>query len=175
MPANTIHHLSCDIETYSDIDIGKAGLYKYAESPAFSVLLFAYSLDGAPVQVVDLTADEKIPADITEHLFGQNTIKHAYNASFEITCLSRYFDRQLPPSQWRCTMIHGMYLGYPAGLDACGKALGLPQDKQKMSVGKAVISASPASPQRPTETVFATSPTMTPQSGSCSRNIMHRT
>lgn len=139
MPANTIHHLSCDIETYSDIDIGKAGLYKYAESPAFSVLLFAYSLDGAPVQVVDLTADEKIPADIIEHLFGQNTIKHAYNASFEITCLSRYFDRQLPPSQWRCTMIHGMYLGYPAGLDACGKALGLPQDKQKMSVGKALI------------------------------------
>ena len=111
MPANTIHHLSCDIETYSDIDIGKAGLYKYAESPAFSVLLFAYSLDGMPVQVVDLTADEKIPADIIEHLFGQNTIKHAYNASFEITCLSRYFDRQLPPSQWRCTMIHGMYLG----------------------------------------------------------------
>lgn len=145
------HHLSVDIETYSDTDIGKAGLYKYAQSPAFQILLFAYSLDGGPVEVVDLTGPGRgIPADIRRHLLSPQTLKHAYNAAFEWYCLSRYLglepcreDSPLPAEdwirQWRCTMLHGMYLGYPAGLDAAGKALGLPQDKQKMAAGKALI------------------------------------
>ena len=151
MAAEALHHLSVDIESYSDGDIKKAGLYKSAQSPASQILLFAYSLDGAPVQVVDFTAGETIPVAVLGYLFDPNTIKHAYNSSFEVYCLSRYFDlggagaEQYGMtyhewlSQWRCTMLHGMYLGYPGGLDACGKALGLPQDKQKMGVGKSLI------------------------------------
>ena len=150
MGADVLHHLSVDIETYSDVDIGKAGLFKYAESPAFSVLLFAYSLDGGPVHVVDFTAGEYLPDDILVHLFNERTIKHAYNASFEWYCLSKYLsgimqDPQIAItsdawiSQWRCTMLHGMYLGYPAGLSACGNALGLTEDKKKLAIGKALI------------------------------------
>lgn len=136
------HHLSIDIETYSDVDLGKAGLYKYAESPAFQILLFAYSLDAGPVQVVDFTAGEDIPVEIRKHLFDQNTLKCAYNAAFEWYCLSRWLELDHPDawlSQWRDTMLHSMYLGYPAGLSACGKAMGLPEDKRKLSVGKALI------------------------------------
>lgn len=143
---SAVHHLSVDIETYSDIDIGKAGLFRYAQSPAFSILLFAYAVDGGPSHVIDLT-QEKIPDAVTEALFDPNTLKHAYNAAFEWYCLSRYFKLHerpgFPPEawlpQWRCTMLHGLYCGYPAGLDAAGKALGLPQDKQKLSTGKALI------------------------------------
>lgn len=134
-----LHHLSCDIETYSDVDIKKAGLYKYAESPAFSVLLFAYSLDGGPVHVVDLACGEAIPEDVVDALYSPEVIKHAYNAAFEIECLSRHFGRQLPLSQWRCTMLHGLYVGYPGSLDAAGRALGLPEDLRKMAIGKALI------------------------------------
>ena len=140
-------HLSIDIETYSDIDIGKAGLYRYAQSPAFQILLFAYSLDGAPVRVVDLTEEKYLPQEVLQHLFDPYTIKHAYNAAFEWYCLSRYFqlegNRDYPPEkwlpQWRCTQLHGLYCGYTAGLDATGRALGLTQDKQKLSTGKALI------------------------------------
>lgn len=149
MGAEALHHLSIDIETYSDVDIGKAGLYKYAQSPAFQILLFAYSLDGAPVQVVDWTKDgPKLPPSIWYHLANPGTVKHAYNAAFEWYCLrdlvAEYagvngYTHEHWLSQWRCTMLHGMYLGYPGGLDACGKALGLPQDKQKMGVGKSLI------------------------------------
>lgn len=147
-----VHHLSIDIETYSDVDIGKAGLYRYAQSPAFAILLFAYSLDDAPVRVVDLTEPGTyLPEEVVRWLFDPACIKHAYNAAFEWYCLSRHF--KLPEvagggktytaltwlPQWRCTMLHGLYCGYPAGLDATGKALGLPQDKQKMAAGKALI------------------------------------
>lgn len=145
------HHLSVDIETYSDVDIKKAGLYKYAESPAFSVLLFAYSVDGGPVKVVDLACGETIPRDIVEALYSPHYIKHAYNAAFEIECLSRYFGSALPVSQWRCTMLHGLYVGYPGSLDAVGKALGLSEDKQKMAAGKALIRYF-CSPCKPTKT-----------------------
>lgn len=142
-----VHHLSVDIETYSDIDIGKAGLYCYAQSPAFAILLFAYSLDGGPSKVVDLTQERYLPDEVAGALFDPNVLKHAYNAAFEWYCLSRYFQLHKNPSyppeawlpQWRCTMLHGLYCGYPAGLDAAGKALGLPQDKQKLSAGKALI------------------------------------
>lgn len=140
--------MSIDIETYSDVDISKAGLYKYAQSPAFEVLLFAYSLDGGPVRVVSFPEGEAIPIAIQELLFDPDCIKHAYNAAFEWYCLSRCFgltdsNTKFTPqqwlSQWRCTMLHGLYCGYTAGLDATGKALGLPQDKQKLAAGKALI------------------------------------
>ena len=142
------HHLSIDIETYSDVDIGKAGLYRYAQSPAFTILLFAYSLDGGPVQVIDLASGGPgscFPVWLHRALKDPGYIKHAYNAAFEWYCLCRYFrwepEREgldfLP--QWRCTMLHGLYCGYPAGLDAAGRALGLPEDKQKLSTGKALI------------------------------------
>lgn len=137
-----VHHLSIDIETYSDVEIGKAGLYKYAQSPAFQILLFAYSLDDAPVRVVDLAQGEEIPLEIRARLVDAECIKHAYNAAFEWYCLSQYFHFDHPEiwlKQWRCTMLHGLYCGYPAGLDAVGKALGLPQDKQKLATGKALI------------------------------------
>ena len=142
-----MHHMSLDIETYSDVDIAKAGLYKYAQSPAFAILLFAYSIDGGLVHVVDLAKGEDIPRHIISALVDSEYIKHAYNAAFEWYCLScyfteRFFDWPDPVdwlSQWRCTMLHGMYLGYPAGLDACGRALALPQDKRKLAAGKALI------------------------------------
>lgn len=135
-----VHHLSIDIETYSDIDIGKAGLYRYAQSPAFEILLLAYSLDGAPVEVLDLTQPGgRIPDWLFAQLCDADTIKHAYNAAFEWYCLSRHFGVVLPVDQWRCTMLHALYCGYPAGLAATGKALGLEEDKQKLTAGKALI------------------------------------
>ena len=131
-------HLSIDIETRSSVDIGQAGLYKYAQSEDFSILLFAYRQDDAPVEIVDLANGEKIPDEILRDLSDPLVIKHAYNAAFEWYCLNRAGYRT-PLGQWQCTMIHGLYCGYTAGLDATGKAIGLPQDKQKLSVGKALI------------------------------------
>ena len=133
-----MHHLSIDIETRSSVEIGKAGLYKYAQSPDFGILLLAYSLDDAPVAIVDLTAGEKVPGDVLEALLDARTVKHAYNAAFEWYCLNR-MGCTTPLEQWKCTMAHGLYCGYTAGLDATGKAIGLPQDKQKLAVGKALI------------------------------------
>ena len=132
------HHLSIDIETKSSIDIGKAGLYKYAQSPDFAILLFAYKWDDDPVQIVDLATGELIPDWILDELVDPDTIKHAYNAAFEWYCLNRA-GYMTPLEQWRCTMMHGLYCGYTAGLDATGKAIGLPQDKRKLTTGKALI------------------------------------
>ena len=133
-----VHHLSIDIETRSGVPIGEAGLYKYAQSSDFAVLLFAYQLDSEPVEIVDLAQGEALPGWAIEALRDPTVIKHAYNAVFEWYCLNQA-GYVTPLEQWRCTMIHGMYCGYPAGLDATGKALGLPQDKQKMSIGRALI------------------------------------
>lgn len=132
-------HLSIDLETYSDVNLKKAGLYRYVQSPAFEILLFAYSLDGAPTQVVDMAQGEKIPLEVVHALTDPQCLKHAYNAAFEWYCLSKYMGVQLPPSQWRDTMLHGLYAGYTAGLDATGRALGIPEDKQKLASGKALI------------------------------------
>lgn len=133
------HHLSIDIETRSSVDISKAGAYKYAQSPDFKILLFAYQWDDGPVEVIDLTADESFPPEIWEDaLRDPNVIKHAYNAAFEWYCLNRA-GYETPIQQWHCTMAHGLYCGYTAGLDATGRAIGLPQDKQKLAVGKALI------------------------------------
>ena len=143
-----VHHLSIDIETYSDVDIKKAGLYRYAQSPDFTILLFAYSLDFGPVQVIDLASGGPgscFPVWLHHALKDPSYIKHAYNAPFEWYCLCQFF-RWDPAregaaflTQWHCTMLHGLYCGYPAGLDAVGKALGLAEEQQKLSTGKALI------------------------------------
>lgn len=130
--------LSIDIETRSSVEIRKAGLYRYAQSPDFEILLFAYQMDDAPVEIVDLAQGEKIPERIVEALQSAGVIKHAYNAAFEWYCLNTAGYRT-PLNQWRCTMAHGLYCGYPGGLDAIGKAIGLPQDRQKLATGKALI------------------------------------
>lgn len=133
------HDLNIDLETYSSVNLGKCGLYKYAQSPDFAVLLFGYSLDGGPVEVIDLTGGDKLPEWLAAALTDDRYRKHAYNAAFEWYCLSRYLGRELPVSQWRDTMLHGLYLGYPAGLAALGKVLGLAEDKRKMAAGKSLI------------------------------------
>ena len=134
-----MHHLSIDLETYSSVPIGKAGAQKYIASPDFEILLFAYSLDGSPVVCVDFAQGEMLPQEIANALTSPDYIKHAYNAPFEWGCLSKYVGRQLPPEQWRCTMFHGLYAGYTAGLEATGRALGLAEDKRKLNTGKALI------------------------------------
>ena len=137
-----MRHLNIDIETYSSIDIQKCGMYKYAQSPDFEVLLFAYAEDFGEARVIDLKQGEKIPDRILIALFDEQVIKHAYNAAFEWYCLCRYLSVKNPDrwlKQWRCTMVHGLYCGYTAGLEAAGKALGLPEDKRKASTGKALI------------------------------------
>lgn len=133
-----LRHLSIDIETKSSVDIGKAGLYRYAQSEDFEVLLFAYQLDAGGVEIVDLAQGEQIPENIQLMLKDATIVKHAYNAAFEWYCLNRA-GYETPLEQWRCTMIHGLYCGYTSGLDATGKAIGLPQDKQKLTTGKALI------------------------------------
>jgi len=143
-------HLSIDIETRSSVDIGKAGLYKYAQSPDFRILLFAFQEDENPVEVVDLAQGEGIPEHAVRMLADPDVTKHAYNAAFEWYCLNRA-GYQTPLEQWRCTMAHGLYCGYTAGLDATGKAIGLPQDKQKLAAGKALIRYF-CVPCRPTKT-----------------------
>lgn len=134
-----MRHLSIDLETYSGVPIGKAGAYKYIRSPDFEILLFAYSLDGGKVECIDLAQGDPVPDEILQMLDDPTVLKHAYNAAFEWGCLSKYLGRQLPPEQWRCTMLHGLYAGYTAGLDATGRALGLPEDKRKLNAGKALI------------------------------------
>ena len=134
--------LSIDIETYSSVDIKKCGLYKYVQSADFEVLLFAYSVDGGPVTCVDFTAGEEIPGSILYALGDDGVKKHAYNAAFEWYCLSKHFGIRDPFSwlqQWRCTMLHALYCGFPIGLSATGAALGLPEDKRKLGTGKALI------------------------------------
>ena len=134
-----MRHLSIDIETYSSVPIAKAGLYKYAQSPDFGILLFAWSWDFGPVQICDLTTEKQLPESVLKALPDPEIQKHAYNAAFEWYCLSRYLGAMLPISQWRDTMLHALYCGYPASLDAVGKALGLSEDKRKLQTGKALI------------------------------------
>ncbi len=137
-----MRHLHVDIETFSSVDIKKGGLYKYVQAPDFQILLLAYSLDGSPVEVVDLAQGESLPEAVLTALFDPGVTKHAYNAAFEWYCLSRYFTLPDPAawlSQWRCTMVHGLYLGYTAGLDVTGEVLGLPAEQLKSKTGAALI------------------------------------
>ncbi len=143
-------HISIDIETRSSADIGKTGLYRYALDPDFDILLFAYKTPDAEVTVVDLANGEKIPEPVIRILQDPGWVKHAYNAAFEWFCLNQA-GYKTPLEQWKCTMIHSMYCGYPASLEASGKALGLPQDKRKLTTGKALIRYF-CTPCKPTKT-----------------------
>lgn len=160
--------LSLDLETFSSIDIGKCGVYKYAESPDFEILLFGYSVDGSEVHVIDLANGETIPQEILDALTDDNVIKWAYNANFERVCLSRYLSdlgvlldpfhdnhplstecaRFLNPKSWRCTMVWAAYMGLPLSLAAVGSVLGL--EEQKMTEGKSLIRyfCSPCAPTK---------------------------
>lgn len=131
--------LHIDLETYSDIDIGKCGAYRYVDSPNFEILLLAYAYDDDSVTVIDLAQGEQIPKDVLEDIADDNAIKVAHNAAFERVCLSKYLNTRLNPMAWHCTMVHALSLGFPASLADVGKALNLGEDKQKMAVGKRLI------------------------------------
>ena len=149
--------LGIDIETYSSVDLRNTTVYRYAESPDFSILLFAYAVDDEPVKLVDLTR-EKLPVEVLQMLVDPGYIKVAYNANFERVCLSEWMKRNaglkagyLDPEQWRCTMVHAATLGLPRTLGEVGAVLGLPEDKQKMKEGKALIQYF-CKPCKPTKT-----------------------
>lgn len=133
--------LSIDIETYSDQPIQKTGVYRYCESPEFEILLFSYSVDNAPVEVVDLACGEKIPEEVLAALADETVIKWAFNASFERICLSRFLGyptgQYLDPESWRCSMIWSATMGLPLSLEGVGTVLGL--EKQKLTEGKDLI------------------------------------
>ena len=150
-----IKELSIDLETYSDIDLKKSGVYRYAESPHFEILLFGYSVNNGPVMVVDLAQSECIPTDILAALSDEQTTKWAYNASFERVCLSYWLRRNCPeyfrsysipedtvgnylnPASWKCSRIWGAYMGLPLNLKDIGTILKL--SGQKMAEGKDLI------------------------------------
>lgn len=134
-------NISIDLETYSDVDLPKCGVYKYAESPQFEILLFAYSVDGGEVQAVDLAGGEKIPPEILSAITDNSVTKWAFNANFERICLSKYLGlsngEYLDPTSWKCTMTWAAYLGLPLSLEGAGAVLGLEQ--QKLKEGKDLI------------------------------------
>lgn len=129
--------LSIDIESYSDVDLSKCGVYKYASSPAFEILLFGYAVDGGDVQVVDLACGEQIPDEIIYALSDASVTKWAFNAMFERVCLSNFLGEWLEPEGWHCTMVWSATLGLPLSLESAGVALGL--EKQKLTEGKDLI------------------------------------
>lgn len=126
-----------DLETYSSVDLGKSGVYKYAESEDFEILLFAYSINDEDVKVIDLASGEIIPKEILSALSDESIEKWAFNANFERVCLSRFLGERLNPQGWYCTMIWSAFLGLPLSLEKVGEVLKL--DKQKMNEGKALI------------------------------------
>lgn len=135
--------LSIDIETFSDIDLGKCGVYRYTDSPNFDILLFAYSIDEGPVSLVDLASGEELPEKIVEAILSEDIIKTAFNANFERVALMRYFSRKLDkevylnPSSWRCSEVQAAMLGLPLHLEGVAKVLRL--EVQKMAEGKPLI------------------------------------
>lgn len=129
--------LEMDIETYSDVDLIKCGVYAYADSPAFEVLLFAYSFDGEETKIIDLAQGEPLPAEVKSAIFDENIIKTAFNANFERICLSKYFGRRISPKSWHCSAVQAAMLALPRSLEDVGAVLGL--EKQKMKEGKDLI------------------------------------
>lgn len=133
--------LSIDIETFSSVNLAQSGVYRYAEAPDFEILLFGYSADGAPVEVIDFSAGETLPADIRSALTDPTVTKWAFNAQFERVCLSRYLEypvgQYLDPASWHCTMVWAATLGLPLSLEGVGSVLGL--EKQKLKEGKDLI------------------------------------
>ena len=148
--------MSVDIETYSSIDLSKTGVYRYVEAPDFDILLIGFSIDGGPVEVIDCTArhnnyeEERKMVQFKKHLYDPECIKSAYNANFERTCLAKWLGKEMPPEQWRCTMIKCLTMGLPGNLAGAGMALGLPEDKLKDPQGKALIQyfSKPCKPTR---------------------------
>lgn len=144
-------NLYIDIETFSSHDLLKCGVYKYTEAPDFEILLFGYSVDGGPVEVIDLASGEKLPDNIKTAIYDNDVIKWAHNASFERICISKSLneDYYLEPSSWHCTMVWTAYLGLPLSLAAVGSVLGL--NEQKMTAGKDLIRYF-CTPCKPTKT-----------------------
>lgn len=131
-----VRTLGIDIETYSSNDISD-GVYKYAEADDFEILLFAYSINDGPVQMVDIAQGEELPPRVYDALTDPSVLKTAFNAAFERTCLNRFFELHMGAEQWECTMVRSAMLGLPLSLDGVGRVLRLEQ--QKMSEGKALI------------------------------------
>ena len=131
------HELSIDLESFSDVDLIKCGVYAYADSPAFEILLFAFSFDGGETQIIDLAQGESLPAEVVDAIFDVSVTKTAYNANFERTCLSKHFGRYLPPESWHCSAVQASMLALPRSLEDVGRVLGL--DEQKMKEGKELI------------------------------------
>ena len=129
--------LAADIECFSDVDLVKCGVYAYADSPAFEILLFAWSFDGGETQIIDLAQGEKLPAEVEDAIFDVSVTKTAYNANFERTCLSKHFGRYIPPESWHCSAVQAAMLALPRSLEDVGRVLGL--DEQKMKEGKELI------------------------------------
>ena len=148
--------MSVDIETFSSIDLKKSGVYRYVEAPDFDILLIGFSIDGGPVGVIDCTArhnnyeEERKMVQFKRHLYDPECIKSAYNANFERTCLAKWLGKEMPPEEWRCTMIKCLTMGLPGSLADAGIALGLPEDKLKDPQGKALIQyfSKPCKPTR---------------------------
>lgn len=149
------HKMYIDIETFSSVDIRTAGLYKYAESEDFEVLLLAYAIDDGDAELIDLTDDGAITQQklvgVRRLLESPDYIKCAHNAHFEMECLERALHMIIRPSRWECTMVKGMYRGYPASLEKMGEALDMPEDKVKLRTGKALINYF-CKPCKPTKT-----------------------
>lgn len=131
--------LRIDIETYSTVDLPKCGVHRYADSDDFEVMLFAYAFDDEDPEVIDFTQGEQLPDRVEAAIFNPAITKTAYNAAFEIACLSKHFGRALDVSQWRCTSVHALYLGFPNSLGEVGKVIGLPQDLQKKRIGGSLV------------------------------------
>lgn len=132
-----MHELGIDIETYSSYDLKTCGVYRYVEAPDWAILLFAYAVDGGPVQCVDLASGESLPEDVRAALTDPVVVKTAYNAAFERVNLGRYLGVRLDPAQWRCTMVRAARLGLPLPLGQCGEVLHL--EAGKMKEGAALI------------------------------------
>lgn len=134
-----MRRLGIDLETFSSVDITTTGAYAYVNSSDFEILLFGYAFDDDPVQVVSLVEGEELPADVLRALFSPDVLKTAYNANFEMTCLTKYFNKPMALNQWACTSVLALTLGLPGYLDGVAKALGFPEEKQKMLEGKRLI------------------------------------
>ncbi len=131
--------LAIDIETYSSVSLKECGVYAYAASPDFEILLFGYAWDDGPVEVIDLAQGQKLPQELQDALYDPQILKTAFNASFERTCLSAFMGSVTPPEQWSCTAVMASELGLPRSLEAVGEVIGLPEDKQKSKTGRALI------------------------------------
>ena len=150
-----IKTVSIDIETFSDVDLSKCGVYRYAQSDKFEILLFGYAVNGGEVKVVDLAQGEVIPEEILAAITDEAVVKWAFNASFERVCLSNYLRKHYPeyfkgycaaddttgdylnPASWRCSMVWSAYMGLPLSLEGAGAVLGL--EEQKLKEGKDLI------------------------------------